>query len=730
MDLAKKTPEVVVNGVVESYRWVRDLYTAVKHGQYRPYSPLERKVREATRNEPWGPTGTMLNELAEASFRQQDCYVIFAIVELRLGYPADKWRNVYKALTVLEFIMKRGSDTWVTLANGELMPKLEQLEEFAYIDEKGHDQGINVRHRAAAIRALLASPRLLDAEREAAKKKRQQYQGYSRNDMVGSRSPNNSHSYSSATGGGDDGAGFGRFSGDGDDRLQYHREAASESNGHRPAQPPVGRNAGEMKGVTLEENKRNLARLKEILGRPENRVCADCSGGSSSRPTWASINTGVFICMQCAGIHRGLGVHISKVRSCTLDTWLPEQVAFLSNTGNTIANSYWEARLPPHERPATGSDRQVLASFIRAKYSGQWAQGEWPPSAAVEQELSVPQPVAAEPAPSPATRPAPPPAAAQPPRQSAFARANSVRTASTAPTTGGAFWSKFEAAGPAPAVAQESSAPTRARPQPQPQPSRQPQRPPQPQPPVAVPTFDLLGFDDDVSQPPLASPAFSDASWGAAFTPVPTAPAAAPALAASAPAAEPMPLFDLLSFEPEPVPMATAPAAPHVPAARVLPPPESTPAVHPPPAGAPMGMGIEELAQSPNIMDAQELYMPSPQQQPLPETQMTGASVVFGLDDLLAYQYTGMEPAGPSRLPELVRQPYSAAPQQQVRKPAGQGMQASRASWQPSNHRGSSVGVTHFDALQDELMSSFKMASPSASTNHAHGNAPMRAAGR
>lgn len=77
MDLAKKTPDLVVTGVVEGYRWVRDLYTAVKHGQYRPYSPLERKVREATRNEPWGPTGTMLNELAEKSFDQQDCYVIF-----------------------------------------------------------------------------------------------------------------------------------------------------------------------------------------------------------------------------------------------------------------------------------------------------------------------------------------------------------------------------------------------------------------------------------------------------------------------------------------------------------------------------------------------------------------------------------------------------------------------------------------------------------------------------
>jgi Putative GTPase activating protein for Arf len=50
------------------------------------------------------------------------------------------------------------------------------------------------------------------------------------------------------------------------------------------------------------------------LQRPENRSCADCTGGGSgARPTWASINTGVFICMRCAGVHRGLGAHVSKV---------------------------------------------------------------------------------------------------------------------------------------------------------------------------------------------------------------------------------------------------------------------------------------------------------------------------------------------------------------------------------------------------------------------------------
>jgi stromal membrane-associated protein len=71
---------------------------------------------------------------------------------------------------------------------------------------------------------------------------------------------------------------------------------------------------GEAKGISFEENAKHLAALRQLLQRPENRTCADCQDpGPASRPTWASVSLGVFVCMQCAGLHRGLGVHVSKV---------------------------------------------------------------------------------------------------------------------------------------------------------------------------------------------------------------------------------------------------------------------------------------------------------------------------------------------------------------------------------------------------------------------------------
>ncbi|CAL5200819.1 unnamed protein product [Lathyrus oleraceus] len=111
--------------------------------------------------------------------------------------------------------------------------------------------------------------------------------------------------------------------------------------------------------VTKELNAKHKKILEGLLKLPENRECADCK---SKAPRWASVNLGIFICMQCSGIHRSLGVHISKVRSATLDTWLPEQVAFIHSMGNDKANSFWEAELPPNY------DRVGIENFIRAKY--------------------------------------------------------------------------------------------------------------------------------------------------------------------------------------------------------------------------------------------------------------------------------------------------------------------------------------------------------------------------
>ncbi|GFP88510.1 probable ADP-ribosylation factor GTPase-activating protein agd15 [Phtheirospermum japonicum] len=138
----------------------------------------------------------------------------------------------------------------------------------------------------------------------------------------------------------------------------------------------------EKASVSKELNARHAKILEGLLKQPKNRECADCR---SKAPRWASINLGIFICMQCSGIHRSLGVHISKVRSTTLDTWLPEQVSFMQMMGNEKSNEYWEAELPPN------FDRNPTEKFINAKYvEKRWAsRTSTEPAILANQEKSV-----------------------------------------------------------------------------------------------------------------------------------------------------------------------------------------------------------------------------------------------------------------------------------------------------------------------------------------------------
>ena len=109
------------------------------------YTEMESKVREATNDEAWGPTGQMMQELAQATFSYEYFPEVMSMLWRRMLIDNQtNWRRTYKSLVLLNYLVKNGAERVVTSAR-EHIYDLKTLENYAYVDETGKDCGVNVR---------------------------------------------------------------------------------------------------------------------------------------------------------------------------------------------------------------------------------------------------------------------------------------------------------------------------------------------------------------------------------------------------------------------------------------------------------------------------------------------------------------------------------------------------------------------------------------------------------
>ncbi|XP_041842882.1 epsin-1 isoform X2 [Melanotaenia boesemani] len=184
------------------------------------YSEAEIKVREATSNDPWGPSSSLMSEIADLTYNVVAFSEIMSMVWKRLNDHGKNWRHVYKAMTLMEYLIKTGSER-VAQQCRENIYAVQTLKDFQYIDRDGKDQGLNVREKAKQLVTLLKDEEKLREERiHALKTKEKMAQTSSASSAPSAPSLGGSLSLGSHSGGADPEQAWPQSSGEEDLQLQ------------------------------------------------------------------------------------------------------------------------------------------------------------------------------------------------------------------------------------------------------------------------------------------------------------------------------------------------------------------------------------------------------------------------------------------------------------------------------------------------------------------------------
>ncbi|XP_037654774.1 clathrin interactor 1 isoform X4 [Choloepus didactylus] len=151
------------------------------------YSEIESKVREATNDDPWGPSGQLMGDIAKATFMYEQFPELMNMLWSRMLKDNKKnWRRVYKSLLLLAYLIRNGSERVVTSAR-EHIYDLRSLENYHFVDEHGKDQGINIRQKVKELVEFAQDDDRLREERKKAKKNKDKYVGVSSDSVGGFR---------------------------------------------------------------------------------------------------------------------------------------------------------------------------------------------------------------------------------------------------------------------------------------------------------------------------------------------------------------------------------------------------------------------------------------------------------------------------------------------------------------------------------------------------------------
>ncbi|KAF7190418.1 ENTH domain-containing protein [Pseudocercospora fuligena] len=201
MDLNSLRDQVANMSLYDVKAGIRKVQNAVMN-----YTEMESKVREATNNEPWGASSSLMQEIANGTFNYQQLNEIMPMVYKRFTEKsAEEWRQIYKALQLLEFLVKNGSERVIDDARSHLS-LLKMLRQFHYIDQNGKDQGINVRNRSKELTELLSDVDRIRQERKKSRQTRNKYGGVEGGAGLGFSSTSSSGRYG---GFGSESAGYG-----------------------------------------------------------------------------------------------------------------------------------------------------------------------------------------------------------------------------------------------------------------------------------------------------------------------------------------------------------------------------------------------------------------------------------------------------------------------------------------------------------------------------------------